>query len=88
MPEGDVHEVDELLPVWLKPCGERLALSPVNGAKGSSGGGVEGGHPETMESGWMANTRRSGGANNWPPVLLSEGNVTPLIGIVSQSPYR
>ena len=45
-PEDDLHEVDELLPVWLKPCGEPLTLGPVNGAKVSSGGGVEGGHPK------------------------------------------
>lgn len=81
--------MDELLPVWLKPCGERLTLSPVNGAKGSSCGGVEGSHPKkTMKSGWMANTRRSGGGDNWPPVLLSESNVTPLLGIVGRSEHH
>ena len=37
-----------------------------------------------MKSGWMGITRRSGGGDNWPPVFLSEGNVTPLIGIVSE----
>ena len=74
--------------MWLEPRGECLSLRPVNGAMDSSGRGVKGGHPETMKSGWMADTRRSGGGDNWPPVLLSEGNVTPLIGIVSESAHR
>lgn len=40
-----------------------------------------------MKSGWMANTRRSGGYDNWPPVLLSKGNVTPLEWSASSHRY-
>ena len=61
--------------MWLKPRGKDLSLRPLNGTKDSSSRGVEGGHPETMKSGWMANTRRSGG--DWPQVLLSEVKLTP-----------